>query len=429
MKVSAERLDNHKVRLEIEIPQPEVAKAMDKAYQRLASKVNIPGFRKGKVPRNVLERKIGKEAILDEAFEILAGPAYGQALQEQGIDPVARPEIEVVTLQEDQPLVFKAVVIAKPEVSLGQYKEIKVEPVSAEVSDEEVDKQLEGQRTRNAKMVVVEGAALENGDFAIIDFAGFIDGQPFKGGEAEGYPLEVGSGSFIPGFEEQLLGAKAGESREVKVTFPADYFVPELAGKEANFKVKINDVKRKELPELDDDFAKEVSDFTSLEELKADIKNKLEQAAQQKAERDHKNSIVKAAVDNASVDIPEIMIEKRIDNMVEDFDVNLQNRGLSLDKYLEFAKTDLNAMRENYRESAQQSVKTDLVLETVAKAEKIEVAAADLEAEIAIMAHGYQRPVEEVRKVIIEQGHINALAESVLRKKAAQFIIDSAVKE
>ena len=429
MKVSAERLDNHKVRLEIEIPQPEVAKAMDKAYQRLASKVNIPGFRKGKVPRNVLERKIGKEAILDEAFEILAGPAYGQALQEQGIDPVARPEIEVVTLQEDQPLVFKAVVIAKPEVSLGQYKEIKVEPVSSEVSDEEVDKQLESQRARNAKMVVAEDAALEKGDFAIIDFAGFVDGQPFKGGEAEGYPLEVGSGSFIPGFEEQLLGAKAGESREVKVTFPADYFVPELAGKEANFKVKINDVKRKELPELDDDFAKEVSDFTSLEELKADIKNKLEQAAQQKAERDHKNSIVKAAVDNASVDIPEIMIEKRIDNMVEDFDVNLQNRGLSLDKYLEFAKTDLNAMRENYRESAQQSVKTDLVLETVAKAEKIEVAAADLEAEIAIMAHGYQRPVEEVRKVIIEQGHINALAESVLRKKAAQFIIDSAVKE
>lgn len=429
MKVSAERLDNHKVRLEIEVPQPEVAKAVDKAYQKLANKVNIPGFRKGKVPRKVLEMRIGKEAILDEAFEIMAGPAYSKALQEQNIDPVARPEIEVVTLQEDQPLVFKAVVIAKPEVTLGQYKELKVEQPVAEVSDEDVNKQLESQRTRNAKMVVAEDAALQNGDFAIIDFAGFIDGQPFKGGEAEGYPLEVGSGSFIPGFEEQLIGAKAGESREVKVAFPADYFVPELAGKEANFKVKVNDVKRKELPELDDDFAKEVSEFTSLEELKADIKNKLEQAANQKADRDYKNSIVKAAVDNATVDIPDVMIEKRIDNMLEDFDVNLQNRGLSLDKYLEFAKTDLNAMRESYRESAQQSVKTDLVLETVAKAENIEVTSTDLETEIAIMAHGYQRPVEEVRKVILEQGHINSLAESVLRKKAAQFIIDSVAKE
>jgi len=429
MKVSAERLDNHKVRLEIELPQPEVAKAVDKAYQKLANKVNIPGFRKGKVPRKVLEMRIGKEALLDEAFEIMAGPAYSKALQEQSIDPVARPEIEVVTLQEDQPLVFKAVVIAKPDVTLGQYKELQVEQPAAEVSDEEVNKQLESQRTRHAKMVVAEDAALQNGDFAIIDFAGFIDGQPFKGGDAEGYPLEVGSGSFIPGFEEQLIGAKAGDAREVKVGFPADYFVPELAGKEANFKVKINDVKRKELPELDDDFAKEVSEFTSLEELKADTKNKLEQAAKQKADRDYKNNIVKTAVDNATVDIPDIMIEKRIDNMIEDFDVNLQNRGLSLDKYLEYAKTDLNTMRDSYRESAQQSVKTDLVLEAVAKAESVEVKSEDLETEIAIMAHGYQRPVEEVRKVIVEQGHINSLAESVLRKKAAQVIIDSVKKE
>lgn len=425
MKVSAEKIDNHKIKLEIEVPQPEVAKAVDKAYQKLANKVNIPGFRKGKVPRKVLEMRIGKEALLDEAFEIMAGPAYSQALQEQNIDPVTRPEIEVVTLQEDMPLVFKATVIAKPEVTLGQFKELQVEQPSAEVNEDEVDKQLESQRVRNAKMVVAEDAALQNGDFAIIDFAGFIDGQPFKGGEAEGYPLELGSGSFIPGFEEQLVGAKAGEAREVKVTFPAEYFVPELAGKEANFQVKINDVKRKELPELNDDFAKEVSEFNSLEELKADIKNKLEQTAIQKADRDYKNMIVKTAVDNATVDIPEVMVEKRIDNMIEDFDVNLQNRGLSLDKYLEYTKTDLAGMRDSYRESALQSVKTDMVLEAVAKAEAIEVKPEDLETEIAIMAHGYQRPVEEVRKVILEQGHVGALAESVIRKKAAQLIIDS----
>jgi len=429
MKVSAERIDNHKVQLEIEVPQPEVAKAVDKAYQKLANKVNIPGFRKGKVPRKILEARIGKEALLDEAFEIMAGPAYSKALQEQDIDPVTRPEIEVVTLQEDQPLVFKATVIAKPEVTLGEYKNLSVEQPSAEVTDEEVEKNLESQQVRHAKMVVAEDAALQNGDFAIIDFAGFIDGQPFKGGEAAGYPLEVGSGSFIPGFEDQLLGAKAGEAREVAVTFPEDYFVPELAGKEANFKVKVNDVKRKELPALDDDFAKETSEFTTLEELKADIKNKLEQAAKQKADREYKNNIVKAAVDNASVDIPEVMVERRVDNMIEDFDVNLQNRGLSLDKYLEYAKTDLSAMRESYREAALQSVKTDLVLEAVAKAENLDVKPEELEREIAIMAHGYQRPVEEVRKVILEQGHVSSLAETVIRKKAAQVIIDSSVTE
>jgi trigger factor len=429
MKVSAERIDNHKVRLEIELPQAEVAKAVDKAYQKLANKVNIPGFRKGKVPRKVLEVRIGKEALLDEAFEIVAGPAYSKALKEQDIEPVTRPEIEVVTLQEDQPLVFKATVVAKPEAQLGEYKGLAVEKPSAEITEEDIEKHFDTLRNRHSKMVVAEDAALQNGDFAIIDFAGFIDGQPFKGGEAEGYPLEVGSGSFIPGFEEQLIGAKAGESRDVNVSFPEDYFVPELAGKAANFKVKINDVKRKELPALDDDFAKEVSEFASLEELKADVKNKLEQAAIQKADREYKNQVVKTAVENASADIPDVMIEQRIDNMIEDFDVNLQNRGLSLDKYLEYAKTDLSGLRDSYRESAEQSVKTDLVLEAVAKTEKIEVKPEDLEAEIAVMAHGYQRPVEEVRKVILEQGHVGALAESVIRKKAAQLIIDSAAQE
>ncbi|MCX7780457.1 MAG: trigger factor [Negativicutes bacterium] len=425
MKVTAERIDNHQVRLEIEVPQPEVAKAVAKACQRLANKVNIPGFRKGKVPRKVLEMRIGKEAILDEAFEILASPAYSRALQEQDIDPVTRPEIEVVTLAEDQPLVFKATVVAKPEVTLGEYKGLQVEKPSSEVTEEDVNKHLESLRTRHSKMVVAEDAALANGDFAIIDFAGFIDGQPFKGGEAQGYPLEVGSGSFIPGFEEQLLGAKAGESREVRVTFPEDYFVPELAGKEANFQVKINDIKRRELPELDDDFAKEVGDFGSLEELKADVRNRLEQTAKQKAEREYRNKIIAAAVDNATVDIPEVMVEQRISNMIEDFDVNLQNRGLSLDKYLEYAKTDMAGLRESYRESARTSVKTDLVLESIAKAEKLEVKPEELEAEIAAMAQGYQRPVAEVRKVILENGHVGSLLEAVIRKKAAQLIIDS----
>jgi len=239
MKVNAEKIDKHKVVLEMEIPQPEVSKALDKAYHKLANQVNIPGFRKGKVPRSILEKRIGKEALLDEAFEIVAPRFYAQALQEQGIEPVGRPQIDVVTLQEDQPLVFKATVIAKPEVVLGEYKGLKVEQPAAEVSEEQISNHLESLRSRHARMVVAEGAELQNGDFAIIDFEGFVDGTPFNGGAGKAYPLEIGSGSFIPGFEEQLIGAKAGEERDVNVSFPEDYHVAELAGKPALFKVTV----------------------------------------------------------------------------------------------------------------------------------------------------------------------------------------------
>ena len=429
MKVTAEKIDAHKTVLEMEVPEAEVVKAFDRAYQKLASKVNIPGFRKGKVPRKVLEMRLGKEALMDEALEILIPSAYGKALQEQDIDPVDRPEIEVVTFEENKPLVFKATVVGKPEVTLGEYKAVTVKKPVVDITADDVAQELDTLRNRNAKMVVAEGAELQNGDFAMIDFEGFVDGQPFKGGDAKGYPLEVGSGSFIPGFEDQLVGAKAGEDREVKVTFPADYFVPELAGKEALFKVKVNDIKRKELPELDDEFVKEVSEFNSLEELKSDIENKLKETATAKAERDFRSGAVKVAVDNAAVDIPDVMIEHEIDNMLRELDVNLQNRGLSLSKYLEMAKTDVSALRGNYRESAQNSVKADLVLEAVAKAESIEVKPEDLEAEVAAMAAGYQAPVEEVRKIILEEGRVGALASQVLRKKAAKLIIDSAVAE
>lgn len=429
MKVTAEKIDAHKTVLEMEIPQPEVAKAVDRACQKLASKVNIPGFRKGKVPRKILEMRLGKEAILDEAFDMLAPGAYAQALQEQNIDPVSRPEIELVTLKEDQPLVFKATVVAKPEVTLGEYKGLKVAKPPVEVAAADVDKQLENLRNRNAKMVVVEDAALQKGDFAIIDFEGFVDGAPFKGGDAKGYPLEVGSGSFIPGFEDQLLGAKPGEDREVKVTFPDDYFVAELAGKEAQFKVKINDVKRKELPEIDDEFAKEVGEGDTVEELKASIENKLKQAAEEKADREYRTAAVKAALANVTVEVPEVMVENQIDSMLEDMDVNLQNRGMSLAKYMEYAKTDIATMRQNYRETALESVKTDLMLDAVIKGEKLEVAPEELEAEIAHMAASYQAPVDEVRKIIMQEGRLNSLAGSVLRKKAAQLIIDSATAE
>lgn len=428
MKVTAERIDNHKLVLEMEVPQPEVAKAVNKAYQKLANRVNIPGFRKGKVPRKVLELRIGKEALMDEAFEILAPEFYGKALEEQKVEPVTRPEIEVITFEEDKPLTFKATIVTKPQIQLGEYKGLSVEQPAAEVSNEDIDKQLETMRNRQAKMVVVEDAVLANGDFAIIDFEGFVDGQPFKGGDAKGYPLEVGSGSFIPGFEDQLLGAKAGDERDVKVTFPADYFVAELAGKEAEFKVKIHDIKRKEMPELDDDFAKDVSEFDSLEELKADVKNKLEQAAVEKADREFRNNAIKAAVNNATVDIPEVMVDQRVAQMLQDLQMNLESRGMNMEAYLKYSGMDIAKLKESYREPAEVNVKTDLLLEAVAKAENIQAAPEDMEAEVAGMAQNFGANPKDVWEIIRKEGRIMGLIDTVVRKKAAQFIIDNAIK-
>ncbi|HWR43995.1 trigger factor [Sporomusa sp.] len=425
MKVTAERIDNHKTVLNLEIPQTEVAKAIEKAYRKLANQVNIPGFRKGKAPRKVVEMRIGKEALLDEAFEILAPEAYAKALEEQAIDPVGRPEIEVVTLGEDQPLVFKATVVKKPEVTLGQYKGLVIEKTAAEVTDADVDNELEKNRSRSAKMVVVEDAELKQGDLAIIDFKGYVDGVPFDGGEGKSYPLEIGSGSFIPGFEDQLVGAKSGDEREVSVSFPEDYFVAELAGKAAKFTVNIHDIKRKEMPELDDEFAKETSEFDTLAELKGDIKNKLEQAAVAKADREFRTAAIKAVVDNAEIDVPEVMVENQIDNMIQDLDVNLQQRGMQLEKYLEYTKMDMAALRENYRASALYNVKTDLVLEAIVKAEEFTAAPEELQKEIESMAQNYQTTVEEIAKVIRETNRFQALRDSVLRKKAAQLVIDS----
>jgi len=276
-----------------------------------------------------------------------------------------------------------------------------------------------------AKMVVVEGAEIQDGDFAVIDFEGFVDGVAFEGGEGKGYPLQIGSGSFIPGFEEQLIGAKSGEEREVNVSFPEEYHAPNLAGKASVFKVKVNDVKRKQLPALNDQFVKETSAFNTVDELKADIKNKLEKAAKQKAEGDMRSGAIKLASDNATVDIPEVMVENRIGHMIEELGISLQNQGLKLEQYLEYAKLDMAKLRENYRETAAINVKTDLMLEAVAKAEEIKVEAADIQGEIELMAKSYGATAQQVQKIIQEQGRIGDLVATIQRKKAAKVIVDS----
>lgn len=425
MKLTAERIDNHKVVLEMEVPQEDVKKAMDQAIAKIATRINVPGFRKGKAPRKVIENRVGEQAILDEAFDIIAPKVYNEALTKENITPVGRPEIEVVTLAVDKDLVFKATVVARPEIELGEYKGLKVEKTVEEVKEEDIQKQIDAMLEHNAKMVVAEGAELKDGDFAVIDFEGFVDGEAFEGGKGEGYPLQIGSGSFIPGFEEQLVGAKAGDERDVNVVFPAEYHAPNLAGKSALFKVKVNDVKRKELPELNDEFVKGASAFATVDELKADIKANLEKSAAEKAENSMRAEAIKQATDNCKVDLPELMIENRIDHMIEELDINLQNRGMALEQYLAFTKMDLEQVRNNYREAATINVKTDMMLEAIAKKEEMKVEAVDLQAEVEGMAKAYGATPKQVQKIIQEQGRINDLIGTVLRKKAAKLIIDS----
>lgn len=425
MKVTTEKIDNHKVVLEITVPQEEVKKGLDLAFAKLSKKINIPGFRKGKVPRNVLISKIGKQALLEEAFDIVAPNALNKALVEQNLDPVVRPEVDIITLEEEKELVFKATIVPKPEIELGEYKNLKVEKNVEAVTEEQIQNQINNLLNNNAKMVVAENAEIKDGDFAVIDFKGFVDGEAFEGGEGKGYPLQIGSGSFIPGFEEQLVGAKAGDEREVNVVFPVEYHAPNLAGKKAMFKVTINDVKRKEMPTLDDEFVKDVSAFNTVEELKADIKANLEKVAAEKAENAVKSAALKQASDNCKVELPEVMIENRINHMIEELKSGLEGRGMKFEQYLEYVKMDLDAIRNNYREIAAENVKADLMLEAIAKAEDVKVEATDLSDEVENMAKAYGATPEQVQSIIQQQGRINDLINTVVRKKAVQIILDN----
>jgi len=427
MKVTVENGENQQVTLTIEVEAAEVEKAINRACKRLSNRVNIPGFRKGKAPRKIVETHLGKEYILNDAFEYdLAPKSFDKALDEQKIQPVTRPNIDIVTLEEGKDLVFKATVTPRPEVKLGEYKGLKVEKKVEAVTDEDVDKQLKAMQERQGKQVdAPEGAAVENGDFTTLDFEGFVNGEAFEGGKGKDYPLEIGSGSFIPGFEEQLVGMKVGEERDVNVTFPEEYHAKDLAGKAATFKCTIHSIKRKELPELNDELAKKVSKFDTLDELKADIRKNLEHNAEHKAENEQRAAAIDTATDNITVDIPEVMIDNRVSAMLQEMAMRLESQGMKMEQYLQYAGTDIAKLREQYRDTAAKNVKTDLMLEEVAKAEDIKVEDKDLNAEVAGMAAAYGATPQQVAKIIKEQGRIGDLAASVLRKKTAQFIIDN----
>ena len=426
MKVTVENGENQQVTLTVEVEAAEVSKAVEKAVKRLSNRVNIPGFRKGKAPRKIIERNVGMDAIMQEAFDIVGPKAFADALEEQKIEPVSRPQIDIETLEDGKDLVFKATVTPRPEVKLGEYKGLKVEKKVEAVTDEDVEKQLKTFQDRQGKMVdAPEGSEVKDGDFTTLDFEGFVDGEAFEGGKGQDYPLQIGSGSFIPGFEDQLIGAKIGEEKEVNVTFPEEYHAKELAGKAAMFKCTIRSIKQKELPAMDDELAKKVSKFETLEELKADVRKNLEENAARKAENDQKAAAIDMATSNITVDIPAVMIDNRVEGMIREMAMRLEQQGMSFDAYLQYAGTDINKIREDYRETAEKNVRTDLMLEEVAKAEDIKVEAKDLDAEVAGMAAAYGATPQQVQKIIKEQGRIGDLAATVLRKKTAQFIIDS----
>lgn len=429
MKVTVENGENQQVTLTIEVEAAEVNKAVEQACKRLANRVSIPGFRKGKAPRMIVERHVGKDAVLQEAFDIVAPKALSKAFDEQKIDPVTRPSVDIETLEEGKDLVFKATVTPRPEVELGDYKGLNVPKNEVNITDEDVEKQLKTFQDRQGKLVdAPEGAEVKDGDFTTLDFKGFVDGEAFDGGEGKDYPLQIGSNSFIPGFEDQLVGAKIGEERDVNVKFPEEYHAKELAGKDATFKCTIRSIKTKELPAIDDELAKKVSKFETLDELKADIRKNLEENAERTAENDQKSAAIEMATNNITVDIPAVMIDNRVTAMIQEMAMRLEQQGMKLEQYLQYAGTDIAKLREQYRETAEKNVKTDLMLEEVAKAEDIKVEAKDLDEEVAAMAAAYGATPQQVQKIIKEQGRIGDLAASVLRKKTAQFIIDNIAK-
>lgn len=426
MNVTVERVENEAT-LKITAPAAEVNAGYKKAVQKIADQANIPGFRKGKAPRAIIEMHYGKEAVKQEAFEIVANKAYSEALDQEKLIPVSDPKVEESTFEEGKDMELTIKVTLKPEPELGEYKGLHVEKKEVEVTDDQVDAQIKDMMGRDAKMVVAEeGAVIEKGDFAIIDFAGTVDGEPFSGGEGKGYPLEVGSNSFIPGFEDQLVGLSKGDSTDVEVTFPEDYFVKDLAGKEAIFKVNIQDVKRKELPELNDEYVASKTDFKTVEELRANYKERMQKAAEANAKAEYEHELIDLAVANAKFSVPEIMIEDKISQMVEEMKMSLESRKMSLDMYMQYTGLDMAKIRENQRPVAEENVKTDLVLDAIAKAEDIQVDMADVDAEIAAISAQHGAFPEEVKKIIKGNGTMGLLLANILRRKAAHVVIDSA---
>lgn len=417
--------ENSEVTMKITVSDEAFQKAVQTVYNKSKGKFNIPGFRKGKAPRSIIEKHYGEGVFYEDAVNELLPEHYGIALDTLGVEPVARPDIDIEEIEAGKGLVFTAVVTVTPEFTLEGYKGIEVEKVNAEVTEEMLLEELEKTQNMNARLVSVTDRAVENGDTTIIDYKGFVGEHQFDGGTAEGQELEIGSNKFIPGFEEQLVGAKVGEEVKVTVTFPETYHSEELAGKEAVFIVNVNDIKMKELPALDDEFAKDVSEFDTLEEYKASIKKELEESSKDSAEAAQRDKVIEAVAGLLDVEIPEKMVDGEVDGMLRDFDQQLKYQGLSLEQYIQFTGGKIDDLKVQMRPDALMRVKTGLVIEKVAEQEKLEVNDADIDAEIARIAEIQNKSVEETRK-IFEQNDFEYLKENLKSKKAVDFLVSQA---
>ena len=425
MKIETKDIENYERELTIEFDADELAKSKKNAAKRLADRVSIPGFRKGKVPVQILEQHIGKEALLDEAADLLINQGASDAVKMFNLFPVTEMKPKIISCEDGKGLVYTLTFTPYPEIKLGEYKNLDVEKVVEPVTDEQVNDQLEHIRGHHAVMTdAEEGAQVADGDFITLDFSGTVDGK-FDGGTAEDYPLTIGSHSFIDNFEEQLIGLKVGEEKDVNVTFPEKYHVKDLADKPAVFHCKINSIKHRELPELNDDFAKKASRFETLDEFKADLRKNLESQAERRAENVLQEELLNKAVENMTVDVPPVMIENRITHMIEEFTLQLQSQGGDIDKYLSSAGMDMDKLREDYRESAKQNLLADMLLEEVAKVEDLKVNKAEMDFEIQMMAMMYRAPAKQIEKILKENRQMSGIAANVLRRKAMQFIYDN----
>ena len=426
MNSKLEKVENNVATLEISVSAEKLEEGIMKSYLKNVKKFNIAGFRKGKAPRKIIERHYGEAVFYEDAINIICPDAYDEAVKEHNLEPVDRPDIDIIDIESGKGLIFKAVVTVKPEVALGQYKGIEAEKKEYNVTDEEVDKEIEIMREKNARLVEVSDRPVKNGDIIIIDFKGFVDDKQFEGGTSENYSLEIGSGQFIPGFEEQMVGAELGKEIDVNVQFPKEYNNEELAGKPALFKVTVKEIKEKQLVELDDEFAKDVSEFDTLDELKADIRKKKEEQCKRLEKQQYEDEVINKVVENATVDIPEVMVDAQVNIMLRDFDYQLRYQGLNLEAYLKYMNMDIDKLKESYRDVAKSRVKSQLVLEKVAEAEGIAATEEDLNAEIEKTAKHYNQDLEKFKKTLKED-EITYIKDGIVIQKAIDFLVDNSV--
>ena len=428
MSLQVERLEKNMAKLTIEVPAEELEKALQNAYLKNRKQISVPGFRKGKVPRQMIEKMYGPEIFYDDAANALIPDAYAAAVDECELELVSRPAISIEKIAKGEPFVFTAEVAVKPEVTLGQYKGIEVEKEDTSATEEELQAALNKEQESNSRTITVEDRAVQDGDMTVIDFEGFADGTAFEGGKGTDYPLTIGSGAFIPGFEEQLIGAEIGKEVEVNVTFPEEYHAKDLAGKPAVFKCTVKEIKVKELPDLDDEFAKDVSEFDTLEEYKADLKKKLEEKKAEEAKGRKEDAVIEKIIEGASMEIPDAMVETQAEQLVDDFAQRLQMQGMSMDQYMQYTGAGMEAMIERMKPQAVKRIQSRLVLEAVAAAEQIEIGEDEIEEEIGRMAEAYKMEVEKVKEILGESEKENMKDDLAIRK-AIDLVTEAAVEK